>query len=166
MLNRFLVVLLLISTPFGFVVAGQSVEDLCGRLALDYGWYRDHPEGMKDAYADLFTEDAELSFGGRTFNGRKAIADNMTENRDRVTSVHLMTNIRVTPTSDTTAIGESYAMIFFTPASPGPHLVEGYSVVAEYHDEYRLTESGWKIAKRTLVPRFRDAAFVPPTAKQ
>lgn len=140
--------------------AEPSVYDACRDLVMDYAYYRDHPD--PDAYAALFTEDAVLSILGDTRNGRAAIRERLTQ----VTggTVHLMSTIRIKPVSATEATGVSYVTVYVTPAGDGPHTVDAWAGIGEYHDTFRKTTAGWQIAKRTLVMRLRDAGFKPPGA--
>jgi hypothetical protein len=54
----------------------------------------------------------------------------------------------------------SYALIFvgeqLSPEDNAPVAVSGFTAMGEYHDEFVLTEGGWRIAGRRFIP-----AFVP-----
>ena len=138
----------------------DATEDACRQLIMDYAWYRDHPDA--NAYAALFTEDAELSILGEMFKGRAAIAQRLTGTSG--STVHLISTIRITKVDDDTASGVSYVTVYTAPAGTGPHTVGGYAAIGEYHDNYRRTDAGWQIAKRALVVRLRDANFKPPAS--
>lgn len=158
-----LATLLLVSTlvPLSCPLAwADGTEDACRQLIMDYAWYRDHPDA--DAYAALFTEDAELSILGETFKGRDAIRQRLTASSG--STVHLMSTIRITKVTDTAATGVSYVTVYTAPSGAGPHTVDGYAAIGEYHDDFRRTSAGWQIARRTLVVRLRDANFKPPGA--
>jgi uncharacterized protein (TIGR02246 family) len=141
--------------------AEPSVYDACRDLVMDYAYYRDHPD--PDAYAELFTEDAELSILGDTRKGRAAIRERLTQVAG--TTVHLMSTIRITPVSATEAKGVSYVTVYTAPAGEGPHTVDGFAGIGEYHDTFRKMAAGWQIDSRKLVMRLRDAGFKPPATK-
>ena len=136
----------------------DTTEDACRQLVMDYAWYRDHPDA--DAYAALFTEDAELSILGETFKGREAITQRLTASTG--STAHLMSTVRINKVDDDTATGVSYVTVYTAPPGPGPHTVSGYAAIGEYHDDFRKTDAGWQIKKRVLVLRLRDANFKPP----
>lgn len=152
-----LALLLFVTTFVPLTWADETIE-ACRQLVMDYAWYRDHPD--VDAYAALFTEDAELSILGETFKGREAIARRLTTASG--STVHLMSTVRITAVNDDTATGVSYVTIYTAPPGPGPHTVSGYAAIGEYHDDFRKTDAGWQIKKRALVLRLRDANFKPP----
>lgn len=139
----------------------RSVDDACRDLIMDYAYFRDHPD--PDAYAALFTEDAELSILGDTRKGRAAIRQRLAEVTGN--TVHLMSTIRITPVSATEAKGVSYVTVYTAPAGDDPHTVDGWAGIGEYHDFFRKTDAGWQIASRKLLLRLRDSGFKPPAAK-
>ena len=136
-------------------VWADATDDDCRQLIMDYAWYRDHPDA--DAYAALFTEDAELSILGETFKGRDAIAQRLTAASG--STVHLMSTVRITKVDDDSATGVSYVTVYTAPPGPGPHTVSGYAAIGEYHDDFQKTDAGWQIKKRVLVLRLRDSNF-------
>ncbi len=152
--------LLLLLTTLAPLTWADTIDDACRHLIMDYAWYRDHPDA--NAYATLFTQDAELSILGETFKGRDAIRQRLTASSG--STVHLMSTIRINVVDDATATGLSYVTVYTAPAGAGPHSVSGYAAIGEYHDDFRKTEAGWQIAKRVLVMRLRDANFKPPAS--
>ena len=138
----------------------DATIEACRQLIMDYAWYRDHPDA--NAYAALFTEDAELSILGETFKGREAIAQRLTAAQG--STVHLMSTVRITKVDDDTATGVSYVTVYTAPPGSGPHTVSGYAAIGEYHDDFQKTDAGWQIKKRVLVLRLRDSNFKPPAA--
>ncbi len=150
---------LIAALPFS-ASAHNAIEEQCERVMQDYAWYIDHPN--PEGFANLFTKDATLVLNSRTMNGHeelKAFINSGSENR---TAVHLMSNLRVTPTSDTTATGTSYLTVFIMPGGEGIKRVDGFSAIAEYHDEFVIDDEGCKIAKRKLIPRVIDNAVQRP----
>lgn len=152
--------LLLLVTTLTQLAWADTIEDACRNLIMDYAWYRDHPDA--NAYAALFTQDAELSILGETFKGRDAIRQRLTASSG--STVHLMSTIRINVVDDANATGLSYVTVYTAPVGAGPHTVSGYAAIGEYHDDFRKTQAGWQIAKRVLVLRLRDANFKPPAS--
>ncbi len=150
----------LLLTAFASLSFADTTEEACRQLIMDYAWYRDHPDADTiEAYGALFTEDAELSILGETYKGRAAIRDRLTASTG--STVHLMSTMRITPVSEVAAVGTSYVTVYSAPPGAGSHEVSGYAAIGEYQDEFRKTSDGWKIAKRVLVMRLRDANYKP-----
>ncbi len=154
-----LTLLLLLITAPALQAAESSTYDACRDLIMDYAYYRDHKN--PDAYAALFTEDAELSILGDVRKGRDAIRQRLAEVTGN--TVHLMSTIRITQVSETEATGVSYVTVYAMPPGEDPHTVDGWAGIGEYHDTYHKTAEGWKIAKRSLAMRLRDSGFKPPS---
>lgn len=122
----------------------------CINLVTDYAFHRDRYDA--ESFANLFTENATLTVGSQTWNGRDNIRQRI-EGLDSSTTIrHLMSTIRIVPVDELNATGVSYATIYT--ASEGSSTTEGFAVIGEYHDEFVLTDGGWKIAKRVLQPVF------------
>jgi 3-phenylpropionate/cinnamic acid dioxygenase small subunit len=155
---RMLATLTLLALTTTVAAQDRSTYDACRDLIMDYAYYRDHPGA--EHYVALFTEDAELSILGDIRKGREAIRERMRTVTG--STVHLMSTVRITEVSPKEATGVSYVTVYTGPAGDGPHTVSGYAIIGEYHDVFRKTDAGWKIAKRTLVPRLRDASLQPP----
>lgn len=136
----------------------QSLEAACEALVLDYAYYRDREDVQLAAQgvATVFTEDATLTVSGQSFTGRQAIFDRIADQTNPPLFAHLMSTIRIFPESATKATGVSYATVYVAPRpKDGSALAEGFAAVGEYHDEFRLTNQGWRIAKRTFIARIR-----------
>lgn len=136
----------------------EAIEAACESLVLDYAYYRDREDLQLAAQgvAAVFTEDATLTVSGQSFTGRQAIHDRIADQTDPPLFAHLMSTIRIFPQSATKATGVSYATVYVAPRpAQGSALAEGFAAVGEYHDEFRLTEQGWRIAKRTFIARIR-----------
>lgn len=133
----------------------RSVAEACEALVLDYAYHRDRLDAQ--AVAQLFTPGAVMIVQGQTFVGREAIFDRLAAPNQPVTQ-HLMSTIRIFPggPDEKTATGVSYASIYLAPANPdgGPASVRNITAVGEYRDEFRLTDEGWKIARREFVVNF------------
>ena len=134
--------------------AQGSVRQACEDLVLDYAYYRDRRDA--EPYAAIFAEDAVLSVLGVDYVGRDAIYRRLVEEKDPLTTRHMMSTIRIFDEGEGRATGVSYVTVWAAPAGEAPLLADKYLGLGEYHDEFRLTEAGWKISKRTFVPVFRS----------
>ena len=140
----------------------RSIVEACSRTVNDTVWYLDHPGANLSQtamdYAGLFTDNAELTqpddnLDDRTYVGREQIAERYLDNRADTRFLHVVTNIRVMPTSDRTATGTSYVS-FYQHAAGGSMKDKGaITGVMESRDEYRITEKGCKITKRISILR-------------
>jgi len=118
----------------------------CSNLVTDYAYFRDKFDAV--GFSNLFTQDASLSVGNQTWEGRDDIRARI-EGLDKSGSIrHLMSTIRIEPIDELHASGVSYATIYT--ASAGSNSTEGFAVIGEYHDSFVLTDDGWKISKREL----------------
>ncbi|MDX1490790.1 MAG: nuclear transport factor 2 family protein [Pseudohongiellaceae bacterium] len=136
-----------------FIPAAFSAEDVyraCSNLVYGYAYHRDNFNA--EEFSNLFTEDASLSVLGQNWVGRDNIRARIDSIREGNTGRHEMSTIFIEPIDDTHATGVSYATIYSAP--PGENTVSGPAFIGEYHDEFVLTEEGWKIAKRTLKRRY------------
>ncbi len=127
----------------------DNIVTACERLVVAYALARDQQDA--DGYVDVFTEDAQLLIQGQTLNGRDAIRQRTAEWPAAEIARHLLTTIQITPVDDNTATGVTYALILAADAeqgATGPVSVESFRVMGEYHDVFKLTEDGWKIARR------------------
>lgn len=140
--------LLLLSLTFALIpaaYAGDVYRD-CINLVTDYAYHRDRFDAVE--FSNLFTEDASLSVGSQTWEGRNNIRARI-EGLDKSGSIrHLMSTIRIEPIDELHASGVSYATIYTSPA--GSSSTEGFAIIGEYHDNFVLTDGGWKISKREL----------------
>lgn len=142
--------LLMLSLSVTLVPASYA-EDVyrdCSNLVTGYAYYRDQFDA--DKFADLFTEDASLTVLSNTWVGRDKIRERIKELDDSDVIRHLMSTIHIEPVDELHATGISYATIYSVPE--GTSSVEGFVLIGEYHDNFVLTEDGWKIQKRELKP--------------
>ena len=137
--------------------AEAAIRNACQQLILDYASLRDQRRG--DHFANLFTVDGVLTVNGETFVGRQALAARFAQASNQ-RSRHMMSNIRVAVEDAERASAVSYALIFVgeqrSSKDTGPVAVAGFTAMGEYHDEFVLTDEGWRIAVRRFIP-----AFVP-----
>ena len=129
----------------------------CTQTVNDYAWYLDHPgddmAATAQSFAQLFTEEAVLRLANarleeETFTGHEEIAGRYLQGRGQMRFLHLMSNIRVRPTSDTTATGTNYVQIFIHPIGVSMDDPRGVTGVAEYRDEYRFEDGVCRISNR------------------
>lgn len=136
------------------------VEADCKRLLADYAIYRDRAD---ERLADLFTPDGVLvlSKGLGTLNGRDEIRQRIAT-RPKPIESHLMmiTTTKISIVDAETATGVSYVLLLHEakPRNEGPYPKSGFTAVYEFHNVFKLTDEGWKIARHELVPIFREPA--------
>lgn len=133
--------------------ARGEVRQACEDLVLDYAYYRDRLDA--EPYAAIFAEDAVLSVLGVDYVGREAIYQRLKEDENPLTTRHMMSTIRIFDEGDGRATGVSYVTVWAAPAGEQPLFADKYLGLGEYHDEFRLTDEGWKISRRAFVPIFR-----------
>ena len=129
-----------------------AIKAACTDLVLDYAYYRDRPDAL--GFANVFAPDGELRVMGQVFIGRKALHDRLANATDGPVYRHMMSTIRIFPVSPREATGVSYVTVYSAPAGTGPAQISNFAAVGEYRDEFVLTDSGWKIARREFVPVF------------
>ena len=154
-----LLVVFLTSAP---ARAGE-IEAACIDLVMGYAIHRD--QFNVDAYGALFTEDAVLSVLGVEYRGRQAIRKRLEEARGKELTRHLMSGVWITVLDEGRAAGISYASIYASAPDELPLEPRTPPAVGEYHDEFQLTEDGWKISRRVFVPVFLDRSVLPPASK-
>ena len=144
-----------------YPVAAHDSQDeaamaACRALVLDYAYYRDRYDA--NGYAGLFAKDAVLSILGVDYAGRAAIKARLLENRDRPVIRHHMSTIKIFAVDGTAARGVSYVTVYVEPATGQlPVTSADYTTIGEYHDTFKRTDAGWKIARREF-----KQTFVPP----
>jgi uncharacterized protein (TIGR02246 family) len=136
----------------------NAIVAACERLEHDYAIYRDR--GDAAAFANIFTEDGEWGRPTTVLKGRDAIREYVEGSSEGPPEVHMQMQgtIQVTVIDDTTATGISYALVLEAPI-PGeglPATIIGFQVASESRSTYKLTEDGWKIAKREYTTLFVD----------
>jgi ketosteroid isomerase-like protein len=133
----------------------------CVALSIAFANAVDHRE--YDRLLDLFTDDAVLQRWDRSFEGRKGIAEMMAARPLGVQTRHMCTNFEITRLDDQSATGLTY-FLFFRGEGAADKIspMTGPALMGEYHDRFRLTDAGWRIAHRTIKLVFGDAP-PPPT---
>jgi len=149
MLKRLLIIAALSIGLIPASYAGDVYRD-CANLVTDYAYFRDRFDAVE--FSNIFTEDASLSVGSQTWEGRDNIRARI-EGLDKSGTIrHLMSTIRIEPIDDLHATGVSYATIYTSTA--GSNSTEGFAIIGEYHDSFVLTDDGWRISSRELKPVF------------
>lgn len=144
---------LALATSLGLAASAAAAPlDGCRQAVVDYAYYWD--QGEVADFAAIFTDDATLSLGGNVFTGRDAIAERLRESGGERVYRHLMTTIKLTAVNETEARGVSYVIVYIgEPGENGLAAVDGFALIGEYHDTFRIGEDGrCRIAERTLVP--------------
>lgn len=133
-------------------------ERACERLIAEYARRVDFGEAA--AIADLFTEDGRWE-GDQVFEGQAQIRE-WFEGRQALTrriSRHVCTNVIVEVISPTEARGHCYMVNYRHDRAEGdeslPVPTEVPKYVGELHDEFRLTDDGWRFSSRRVSVAFR-----------
>lgn len=127
----------------------------CTRLCEDFAYTIDRRQYEK--FLQLFTPDPVLDRAGRIFSGVEGLRL-FCAGRDVNRYVrHICSNIRIDPTGSATATGTSCATMYHAAALPDAELPlpTAIPLVAEYEDDYTLTEAGWKIKSRKVTIVFQ-----------
>lgn len=138
--------------------AGQ-VRALADRVAvLDTVFAYAHALDTKDwaALPALFTDDAQVDFGGRagTARGPEEIAEALRRPlRELDGSLHMVTNSVVRVSGDTTTHRACVFARHLRRGTPGGDL---YVIVGRYDDRLRRTADGWRFSHRTLTRTWSD----------
>ncbi len=123
----------------------RQIRGLIARLAhlADYG--------DLDEYMTLFTDDATWDLGGTVVRGAEEIRADRVERREQGTqgpgtnTRHMNTTSWVEVDGSDVATAHSY-FLFVRDASTAPTL----GVTGRYHDTFRRTPDGWKMAHRRI----------------
>lgn len=140
-------------------------ERACERLIVDYCRFVDFGEASR--IADLFTEDGTWEGPEALMAGRDEIRAGFLrrEGVTRRVSRHVCTNVAIDVVADDEAVGLCYLVNFrhdrqegATGDGAGVVPADVPKFVGEYHDRFRRTAEGWRLAQR----RF-DLAFLRPS---
>lgn len=157
---------ILLSTSSALHAADELTQDQlvamvigCERLEHDYAIYRDR--GDAEAFANIFTEDGEWArSNGRIIKGRAAISEyvNSLDRSEPEAHMQLTGTVQIKPVDATTANGVSYAIVLEAPIPEAglPATNNSFQVGSESRSVYKLTDDGWKIAKREYTTLFVD----------
>jgi ketosteroid isomerase-like protein len=131
-------------------VHSQDVEG-CRDVSLRFAYYVDHFE--YDRLIDLFTEDGVLDRRGvDVVAGRGAIMETMKKRDPKMRTRHVCTNVLIDLSGERDATGVTYFTLYRGKEEDSDQTLEltGPAFVGEYHDAFRKTKDGWKIARRRV----------------
>jgi len=129
------------SSSIEMLVHKQEIQELqvLYAVAIDSGDY--------DRLDNIFTNNA-VGIYGRTYVGLEAIKGAMYSGCEYLTSVqHLNANHWSVVTGDTAVAGCYLHVVQYLQNAPGG---DHHEMGGEYSDDLVLTESGWRIAKRSI----------------
>lgn len=137
---------MMVTEQTSVLLAREVVAD-CERLCLDYAHFVD--AGRMDEWAGLFADDAELVLFGKTHKGRAAIRAAVGAGSGA--TMHVTSNIRVTPLGPDEAEGSAYVAAYARSGGERPAALSPVAV-GVYRDRYRRTPDGWRFALRAFEP--------------
>lgn len=127
------------------------IEAECSRLIAAYSYHVDHRE--YEALADLFTEDGVLDRGGHRTAGRATILGAMQERPAHIATRHMNGTPFFRSVTPDEATAVTYMLMYVVEGTDeGPNQVPGTTGLGEFHDVFRRTADGWKIANRAAKP--------------
>ncbi len=135
----------------GRATAEQVADELAIRnLIVRVAQYADGL-GSVDQYAELFTEDAAWLMPGSERHGRDDIRAGSAERRAAggvgpgSNSRHVVTSVAVELTGPDDAEADSY-WLYWVDTHESPRV----QLMGHYHDAFRRTADGWKLARREI----------------
>ena len=128
------------------------IKDTCESLSLQFGRLQD--ERRHDKLADLMTVDATYVRLGEELKVDEFIAWVKTTPPNKTR--HFVTSTVFSVIEETLAKGITYYTLYLYGGDEDtPYPLEGPFVVGEYHEEFALTENGWRIGRREARIIFR-----------
>lgn len=130
----------------------DQVATDCERLCTAFSYHLDHGDFL--ALAALFAPDGAFVRNGERLVGHEAILS-VYQNRPEVTIMHLTSNFHLLDFNGRTARGRIYNMVIHalgTSDGPMPFDPGAAMRLIEFHDEFVLTEDGWRFASRDARP--------------
>ena len=128
-------------------------------LVDEYAVTRDNNDAA--GYAATFAEDGTLDLYGTAYS-RDALRERVEASDPSGVSMHLMSTGQINIVDETSATGVHYFTLYT--GSRGDEQEEGsavnvssFTVMGKYHDDYILTDDGWKFANRRVEAIFRPA---------
>lgn len=141
-------------------------ERACERLIIEYSRRVDYGEAAR--IADLFTDDGTWEGVDLVLNGNDEIREWFTKRQGvtRRVSRHISTNIAVTLTSPTEATSLCYLVNYRHDREEGdttiPVTGDIPKFVGECIDGFRLTDDGWRFARRKVELAFYRKSSARP----
>lgn len=109
--------------------------------------------GRYEELVELFTEDCEFDRPGAQLRGRAQLLGFMQGRPTDTASRHVCAGTVIESVTETTARGTTLLCYYHgEPGSEGPGKLMGLTAIAEYRDDFVRTASGWRIARRRVVP--------------
>lgn len=128
----------------------------CQRLCIDFA---QHVDARRfESVLELFTEDGVFVRRGTPIVGRAALLQFLQRRPADEVIRHLCTNSRIHFASADEATGICYVVFYKgkRPADGAYPIAPSAPGVAEYHDTYVRTRSGWRIRERRAQPIFGE----------
>jgi ketosteroid isomerase-like protein len=132
-------------------MSSQALEDqlACMALAAAFAYHVDRSE--TDKVVQLFTDDGEFKRPGVFAKGHDQLRAWMTGRPQNTITRHVGTPLMFTELGPNTAKALSYfSMYHGEREKDGIPALHGPVAIAEYHDEFRKTADGWRIARRKV----------------
>jgi ketosteroid isomerase-like protein len=127
------------------------IEAQCVRIIAAYAYNVDRRN--YEALADLFTEDGVLDRGGHVTEGRSAILAAMFERPAHIATRHMNGIPHFLSVTEDEAVAVTYMLMYVVEGTDeGPNNVPGTTGLGEFHDTFRRTSEGWKLAERRARP--------------
>jgi hypothetical protein len=137
-------------------MAMENVHEELRTLVYRYARCADSRDGP--GYAALFTPDGVLEVSGRRFVGKDQLAGIAPQLARYARTYHMVANCLFTLEGEEAA-GEIYSHAHhLTPRDDGRH--DDFVMYITYHDRYRRTPDGWRIALRTVDVRMTETRTV------
>lgn len=128
-----------------------AVEQACAKLTSAFAFLVDHKRYQE--LCELFTPDCIFSRPGALLNGRAELLSFMEARPAAGISRHVCSLPFMESVTADQATGVTYLSFYEGQSSEtGPARLNGITAIAEYHDEFRRTVEGWRIARRNVVP--------------
>ena len=132
-------------------LADLECKVACGDLVTQFGNHIDYSQ--YEQVVALFATDGVVERGEELVLGHEEILATLRKRpKDRITR-HIVSNIHIVPTSETTATGRSYVFLFRTTGDVRefPLPLPAPVACAEWHNEFRRTSEGWRISRHKIV---------------
>ena len=128
----------------------DNIERACSALVACFPHYIDH--GRYDDVIDLFVEDCTFERPDIHVHGREELRRMLNARPTNIATRHVCATPVFTSVASTEAASITYFVLYRAEHS-GTRVptFDRITAVAEYHDLFRLTESGWRIARRHVV---------------
>jgi hypothetical protein len=125
----------------------------CARLTAAFAVYVD--QHRYDDLISLFTEDCVFDRPGALLNGRGELRAFMERRPGGTVTRHTCAPPVLDQVTAQSANGVTYLTFFEgEPSGEGPATLKQIAI-AEYHDQFKRTSEGWRIARRRVVPTIR-----------